>query len=221
MKKSNESFWSDHFSVLRDKQTYMNLAYLLLAFPLGIAYFVIMITGLSLGVGLLIVWIGLFVLAALFAGLWGIAALERQLAIHLLGEEIAPMSPPEIPEGGLWERVKAHFSNPVTWKSSLYLLLKFPVGIATFVVVVTALAISGGLLFAPFSYHSNDMTIFFWHIDTFFEAVFATGLGVIVTPIAFRFLNQVARLSGRFANTMLGSAEYPEEKSPEDILNLA
>lgn len=221
MKKSNESFWSDHFSVLRDKQTYMNLAYLLLTFPLGIAYFVISVTGLSLGVGLLIIWIGLFVLAALFASLWGMAAFERQLAIHLLGEEIAPMSPPEIPEGGLWERVKAHFSNPVTWKSGLYLLLKFPVGIATFVVVVTALAISGGLLFAPFSYQSADMTIFFWHIDTFFEAVFATGLGVIVTPIAFRFLNQVARLSGHFAKYMLGNAEYPEEKSPEDILKVA
>ncbi len=221
MKKSNESFWSDHFSVLREKQTYMNLMYLLAAFPLGIAYFVISVTGLSLGVGLLIIWIGLFILLALFAGWWGMAALERQLAIHLLGEEIAPMSPPEEPEGGLWERVKAHFSNPVTWKSMFYLLLKFPVGIASFVVVVTALAISGGLLFAPFSYHSADMTIFFWHIDTFIEAVFATGLGIIVTPIAFRFLNFAAQLSGRFAKYMLGNTEYPEEKSPEDLIKVA
>ena len=221
MKESNNTFWSDHFSVLKDKQTYKNLLYLLAAFPLGIAYFVISVVGLSMGVGLLIIWVGLFILLALFAGLWGMAHLERQLAIHLLGEDIAPMSPPEEPEGGLWERVKAHFSNPVTWKSMFYLILKFPVGIATFVVVVTALAISGGLLFAPFTYQSGDITIFFWHINTFLEALLATGLGVVVTPIAFRVLNQVAKLSGRFANYMLGSTEYPEEKSPEDLIKVA
>ena len=45
--------------VLTNSQTYKNLAYLLLSFPLGVFYFVFLITGISLGVSLAIIWIGI------------------------------------------------------------------------------------------------------------------------------------------------------------------
>ena len=44
------------FSVVVRPQTYLNIFYLLLSFPLGIAYFVFLVTGLSVGFGLLIIW---------------------------------------------------------------------------------------------------------------------------------------------------------------------
>lgn len=221
MKKSTDSRWANHFAILRERQTYKNLAYLLLAFPLGIAYFVISVAGFSAGVGLLIVWIGLFILMALFAGLWGIAAFERQLAIHLLGKEIAPMSNPTQDVDGLWEKVKAHFRNPVTWKSAAYLLLKFPIGIASFVLTVTAVSFVGGLVFAPFIYQTGDISIFAWEINTLIEALLATGIGLAIAPLAFRMLNGAAQLSGQFASFMLGSSDYPQEKSPEDLIKVA
>ena len=219
---SSNSQLTNHFAVLREKQTYLNLIYLLLAFPLGIAYFIISVTGLSLGVGLLIVWVGLLVLLALFVGWWGLAALERQLAIHLLGEEIAPMSSPVTIKGSLWERTKAHFTNPLTWKSSLYLLLKFPLGIASFVATVTVLSVCGGLIFAPLFYHTGDISIFSWHINTFVESVMATGIGLLITPFAFQLLNKGAQLSGQFARFMLSNgAPVIDEKSPEDLIKVA
>ena len=46
------------FGVVAQEETYLNLIYLLLAFPLGTVYFTFLVTGLSLGIGLLIVWIG-------------------------------------------------------------------------------------------------------------------------------------------------------------------
>ena len=45
------------FGPATERQTYLNLLYLLLAFPLGIAYFVFLITGVSVGAGLLVVFI--------------------------------------------------------------------------------------------------------------------------------------------------------------------
>lgn len=221
MKNSTQSRLAEHFAILRERQTYKNLAYLLLAFPLGIAYFVISVTGFSVGMGLLIVWIGLFILMALFASLWGIAAFERQLAIHLLGQEIAPMSYPDSETDGLWEKVKSHFKNPVTWKSAAYLLLKFPLGIASFVLTITAVSIVGGLVFAPFIYQTGDISIFAWQINTLLEAILATGLGLLIAPLAFRLLNGAAALSGQFASYMLGSTDLPKEKSPEDLLKTA
>ncbi|MCP5100682.1 MAG: hypothetical protein GY943_34470 [Chloroflexi bacterium] len=221
MEKSTESQLADYFSVFREKQTYLNLLYLFLAFPLGIAYFVLSVTGLSLGVGLLIVWVGLFILLALFAAWWGIAAFERQLAIHLLGEEIAPMSFPAAKDDTAWERVKEHFRNPVTWKSMLYLLLKFPLGIASFVAGVTAVSIPGALIFAPFLYKVDNLNIGSWHINTFGEAFLATIVGLLIAPFAMRLLNLLARLSGQFARFMLGNESISKEKSPEDILKVA
>jgi hypothetical protein len=219
MKNSTGSRWADHFAVLRDKQTYLNLTYLLLAFPLGVAYFVISVTGLSLGVSLLIVWVGLFVLLALFAGWWGLANLERQLAIYLLGEDIAPLATPLTTKGTLWERTKAHFTNPLTWKSAFYLLLKFPLGIASFVTAVTAVSVVAALVFAPFVYQTGDISFFFWDIDTFVEAVMATGLGLLIAPAVFQFLNKAASLSGRFARFMLSDSDFLiKEKNPEDLL---
>jgi hypothetical protein len=37
----------------------------LLAFPLGVVYFVFLVTGFSLGIGTLIIWIGMIILGKL------------------------------------------------------------------------------------------------------------------------------------------------------------
>src|SRR4030095_769620 len=113
-------------------RTYTNLLYLMLAMPLGILYFVFLTVGLTTGFGLTIVWIGIPILALVFAGSWGLAALERQLAIHALGADVPPMLPPpgsQQSATGLLQRVGAFLSNPVTWKGMAFLLVKFPLGI--------------------------------------------------------------------------------------------
>lgn len=213
--------WRERYDVLYHKQTYLNLIYLFLAFPLGVSYFVFSVTGLSLGVGLLIIWVGLFILAALFASWRGLAEIERQLAIHLLGEEIAPLPNPFATEGTTWERAKAYFTNSRTWKSVLYIVMKFPLGIAAFVMTVTAVSICGSLVFAPFIYRTADIYIFGWSIDTLFEALIATGLGLFITPFVFQFLNKAAQLLGQFAGFMLGDGNRVQnEKSPEDMMKV-
>jgi len=55
------------FGVGFRRETYHNLAYLLTRFPLGIAYFTTLVTGLSLGVGLVPVVVGIPILAGVLA----------------------------------------------------------------------------------------------------------------------------------------------------------
>src|SRR5271154_6650335 len=125
------------FGPATSAQTYLNLAYLLLAFPLGIAYFVFLITGLSLAGGLLIIFVGVPILIGVFLGCLGLGAFERVMARGMLHVSIPP--PPTVPRGpGLFAKLKALFADPLTWKSLLYLILKFPFGIAVFVVLVTS-----------------------------------------------------------------------------------
>jgi hypothetical protein len=53
------------FGVFANKQSYLNIAYLLLSFPFGIFYFIFLMVGFSLGIGLSILGIGLVILLAM------------------------------------------------------------------------------------------------------------------------------------------------------------
>ncbi len=196
-------------------QTYLNMLYLFLAFPLGLIYFIFLVTGLSLGVGLAIVWVGLLVLLGVFAIWYGMLAFERVMAIGLLREQIPPMAPPAAPESGIWQQFTAALRNPVTWKGLLYLVLKFPLGVLSFIVLVSFLSTGLSLLLAPAYYSylppAMEMTIngtYFnpvWVLDTLQEAIIAAVAGIFVLLIGLQAFNGLAWVSGKFARVMLGN----------------
>jgi len=204
----------NYFGVVAEGQTYLNVIYLLLAFPLGLFYFIFLVVGLSLGVGLLIIWVGLLVLVMVFAGSWIFAQLERVLTNGLLRENIeAP--PAHTPPDSIWERVRGHLANPVTWKSMLYLFMKFPIGVVSFVLTVAGIAVGGSLLAAPFTYQEWDYVVGDWHMNTMNDAMLAFLLGVVITPLILHVLNWVAYFSGQVAVALLGEHYIHREESEQ------
>lgn len=196
-------------------QTYLNILYLFLAFPLGLIYFTFLVTGLSVGVGLTIVWVGLLILLAVFAAWYGMLAFERVMAIGLLREQIPPMAPQAAPGTGIWQQFTSALRNPVTWKGLLYLVAKFPLGVLSFVVLVSFLSTGLALLLAP-AYYSYlppvvDMTINGWYVnpvwalDTLQEAIIASVAGILVLLVGLQAFNGLAWVSGKFARVMLGN----------------
>lgn len=208
--------FSKFFGVALKGQTYLNALYLLLAFPLGLFYFIFLVTGLSLGFPLLIVWIGVFILLAVFAGWYALVAFERQMAIGMLGEEIPPMTNQDLTGKSMWQKFTATLRNPVTWKGLVYLFAKFPLGTLSFVVLVTFGSVSLSLLAAPFYYQYihpqlGSMTINgaeyypVWMIDTLPEALLACLAGLLMLFVSLHVFNGLAWVSGKFARVMLGN----------------
>lgn len=202
------------FGVVLRGQTYMNLLYLLLSFPLGIFYFVFLVTGISLGIGLAIVWVGLLILAGVFAAWYAFTAFERGMAIGMLREDILPRSQQDLSGMTLWKKFTATLANPVTWKGLAYLLAKFPLGIISFVVLVTLLSVSLAFLTMPFYYTWFSPEITLWGdstlypmvlVDTLGEAMLGSLIGVILTLVSLHILNGLAWVSGKFAKVMLGN----------------
>lgn len=206
------------------KQTLLNMLYLLLSFPLGIAYFVILVTGLSIGFGLAIILWGLVVLVLMAAVWWYLAAFERLQAIHLLGAKVKPMRSDSLDGLTATGKLVAHVKNPVAWTSLIYLFLKFPFGMAAFVV----LSFSGALIVSPFTYQHWDIRIangdnFAFTINTFNEALVAAVIGlVVVLPLTILFVNGLAFGWKHFAMLMLGDHRHrnsepgvPPENSDE------
>ena len=189
--------------------TYLNIIYLLLAFPLGTAYFVFLVTGLSLGLSLLIIWVGIPILLFMIVAWWGLVVFERQLAIWLLHVDIPPISRENTSGQSAWVQLKAHLSNPLTWKGLVYLFARFPLGILSFVVAIPLIILAGALVFAPFNYTDPEcqIYIFSWQIDTLNEAVICSIVGLGVGLISMHLMNGLAFVSGRFTSLMLGTAK--------------
>lgn len=204
----NENIFQTYFSVLIKSGTYLKFLYLLLAFPLGLTYFIVLVTGLTLGLSLIIVWVGILILAVLFPLIWFLIAFERTQSIYLLGESIYPMSRASTEDKGLLIRLKEFLTNPVTWKGLLFLFLKFPLGIGAFVLVTTGLAISLSLIFAPVIYPFATIDFGFWFIDSFSEAVGVSIIGILLLPGVFHLFNYAAILFGKLSKLMLGQKEF-------------
>jgi hypothetical protein len=102
---------------MSDSRTYLRILYLLLAFPLGTLYFTVIVTGLSVGVGLAIAIVGFLILILTLLVWLVFARVERELAIHLLGAHIRPMFVPDPTPLSARQRLLRTLGDPVTWKS--------------------------------------------------------------------------------------------------------
>lgn len=193
------------YGVFIKPQSYLNMVYLLLALPLGLAYFIFLVTGFSLGVGLLILWVGFLILAGVMALSWVLVLFERQLAISLLRVEIPPFSQQNVSGGTLFQQLKAHLTNPVTWKGIAYLFLKFPIGIASFVVTITLVSLSLGLLLAPLTYPWWHMNVGYWQVNSLPAAMIAFVAGLVVAPLSLHIMNIMADWIGQLTRWMLST----------------
>jgi len=197
------------FTAPIEVRTYTNLLYLALAFPMGLFYFIFLVTGLTTGFALTIIWVGLPILAVVFASSFGMAALERRLAIHLLGAEVPPMVPQRTgaPEN-VWKMVQELLSNPVTWKGMGFLFIKLPLGLFTFALTISLMSLSLGLLLAPVLYQWEDLFLGFWIVDTLGEALLVSAFGVMAMLVSLNIFNLLAMAWRGFAEGMLGSQRF-------------
>ncbi|WP_256948707.1 sensor domain-containing protein [Halorubrum ezzemoulense] len=200
-----------------DAQTYRNLAYLLLAFPLGIAYFTVVTTGLSTGLGLLVTFAGVPIVLATLVVTLGISSFERRLADHLLDVEVdGDDGGIELAFGSVEEAIgttKRVLTAPAAWTGLLLVGLKFVYGVVAFTALVTAFAVSATLLAAPALYDAPGVTYTFgpYVVDTLGKAVAGGGLGVLLVLVSLHVTNGVARFGGFLTDALLGGAARSAE----------
>jgi hypothetical protein len=182
------------FSVLGEQRTYLNLLYILFAFPLSIVYFSLAITGVFLSLGLLIVVAGFFIFIGTLIMLQGFRWLDIQLTRVFLGTAIL-VSGKENPEPGFTNFLNQLFGNSMTWKSFVfYLLIKFPLDTIIWSVTIAFMAVTIDLLLAPvFSdmiYYNDEFTEF---LVRFFGDVYVLPfLGVIWGMISLHVIRGLA-----------------------------
>ncbi|AGB14854.1 hypothetical protein Halru_0208 [Halovivax ruber XH-70] len=193
---------------LTDRQTYKNLAYLALAFPLGLAYFVGLTVGLSLGVGLAVLVIGIpLLVGVLFAARW-LAAFERTLANELLDLDIAaPTDVSTAQNRTLTETVDAYLHADSTWHGVAFCYLKLALGTVAFTLLVVFIVVPAAFLTAPAHYQYSTIQLVGWEIDTLLEAILVVPIGAVVGVLGIHLLNATADVYGTIAESLLDGSE--------------
>jgi signal transduction histidine kinase len=207
--------WAARFAgVVTGPQTWLNLLYLLLAFPLGLAYFIVLVVGVSTGAALAVLVIGLAILLATLAAWRGMATIERGLARAVLGVPIK--TPPELPAAPL-QRITGWLRDPMTWKGLVFVALKFPLGVASFAIVCGAGFFSLVLLFAPVIVLFTTVTFFGWIVESPLQALPLTVIGVPAVLLSLHLFNGMAWLWGIFARVMLGPSTVQLRERVDDL----
>jgi hypothetical protein len=188
-----------------DSQTYRNIAYLLVALPLGLLYALVLIIGITLGVALSPLVVGVPVLIGTYRASAFFAALEVRLGNRLLGTNLTTR-PPHQRSGTRWMTLRTASRDRRSWKTITYLLLKLPIGVATFVITTTLVTTSLALTFAPaYAWANNDPNWApgGWNIDAYPWPFALVPAGLILTALSLPILNRMATASGTWSQRWL------------------
>lgn len=191
--------WPTFFGVYREPRTWSSFAFLLLCLPMGIAAFTWAVTGLSLSLGLLPIFVGLPMLAAFLLSCRAWVNFETHMAASILGTPAAYI--PALPKGPLLQRLGNLFRSSATWSSLTYLVLLLPLGIVDFTLSVTCLATFGGITLMPLAYahlkaHPNPESL--WLLEHSFMPLYGPGhpapMGFVLLVAFLGFLGLTASL---------------------------
>lgn len=196
--------------VLFNPKTYATILYFLLALPLGIIYFTIAITGLTLSIGLTPIFIGIPLFFGVAKLLNGIVSFEQSMIRQILGLPAAPapyISNEQSVEGQGWfMRMVRGFDGGLFIRNLLLVLLRFVTGIVFFSITVTVIALALGFIALPVVHIilMNEIKLdilehslfTYFHIDWTYnqQYLFYVGAGLVLYWIALRVVNGLMQI---------------------------
>ncbi|WP_374237298.1 sensor histidine kinase [Lentzea sp. CC55] len=186
--------------------------YLLTNLVTGIFWFTLAVVLTAVGFATSVLWVGLPILWLAMNAVRVGATVERAWVGAALRTEI-PAPYRAKPEGSLWVRWKAQFTDPATWRDYGYLLLLLPVGVLEFAAVLAMWTVAAAFIAVPFWIGHAPFAVVvgeFWTIDSFVSALPVTLIGLALIPFAVIGTRSLGVLHSRFARAMLGPTRADE-----------
>jgi hypothetical protein len=129
----NPPSWLD---ALTDGRILRDMLSLLAQFSFSIVYFTLLAMGFATAIGLSLILIGIPLLLFMLASVRTLAAMDRAVMASILGIDAPPVEEDiDMRGANLGERLGMLLGSGVTWRSLLYLLVKFPIGIAAITIL--------------------------------------------------------------------------------------
>ncbi|MGG3280261.1 sensor domain-containing protein [Paenibacillus solani] len=198
---------------LFNPKTYATILYLLISLPLGIIYFTVAITGITLSIGLTPIFIGIPLFFGVAKLLNGIVNFEQSMIRQILGlpapaESYTYRQSSEA--GGNWlKQMVRSFDGGLFIRNLLLVFLKFVTGIVFFAIMVTAIALGLGFIALPVVHIilMNELQLdilenslfSYFHIDWTYNQQYLlyVGVGLVLFYVALRIVNGLMQIQRR------------------------
>jgi uncharacterized membrane protein len=195
--KDQRPFLKRFFGIFADSRAWGAVLYLLFSLVTGIIYFTWAVTGMSLSAGLLVLIIGLPFAGLFMLSVRGIGLLEGLIVEALLGIRM-PRRPLFYRKNmGWWQRFKHLVSDKHTWLSLVYMILQLPMGIISFVLLVTLIAVSLSGIALPILQLGFDLPVIYVDGVSYYLANWTLPLFVIAGILLITLTMHLAKYLGR------------------------
>ncbi|MFB7517789.1 sensor histidine kinase [Streptomyces sp. NPDC056144] len=205
-----------------EARTWRAFLYVLIGLPLGVLWFALAVSLTSAGLGLLITFLGIPILAGALAMCRGFGAVERARARGLLGLDVRAPEPVRGKTGGAFSWMGAMLKSGASWRHLLYAVLHMPWAVFGFSVGVAFFAWGWSLFTYPLwqwvlpLYAGQDGIQLYgdgarnFYLDSPFEIAVTSAVGlafVLLWPWVTRGIVSVDRLlvSGLLGPSRLAS----------------
>jgi hypothetical protein len=205
--RTNRTWLARFFGVYGDARAWGSVLYMLISLITGTFYFSWAVTGISLSASTIIMIFGIPLAAVIFLSFRGLAWLEGRIVEALLGVRM-PRRPVFARKDITWkEKLKAIFGSKITWFSTLFLLLQFPLGIIYFCLFITLFAVGLAFVAVPVLQYVYHLPMFWWNgVGHLFELwampLFVLG-GILLLTINMHLAKGLGSLHAKLARTLL------------------
>jgi len=202
-----KSIFSRFFGIFADPRAWGSVIYMIFAMITGIIYFTWTVTGISLGASMIILIIGIPIIILFLYSIRGISFVEGRIVEAVLGERMPRRAKYTNKDTKLWDRIKDLLTDRTTWLGMLYMILQLPLGIIYFTMMVTLIATSIALIFAPIV--QVLMNVSFIHIGGEYYGPpnwtlpFITIGGILMITITMHLAKFIGKIHGRWAKLLL------------------
>ena len=188
---------------------YRGHAVVLSTFVSGQIYFILAVTGFSAAIGL---FAGILTAPiGFFTGATTLYVLRRATNLELRGlrneaknHGIELHGIDSLEGGDLFELTRDLYSDRTSWKILAGSLLKFPIGIASFVAVISYISISASLILSPLLYRSIEYRIYSTTLNTVPEVSVAFLSGIMLFVAGANIVEKASLLYLRFNGLVSG-----------------
>lgn len=208
-KKSKEkSVLARFFGIFADPRAWGSLIYMIFALITGIIYFTWAITGISVGLSMIVLIIGIPIIILFLYSVRGISFVEGRLVEALLGERMPRRSKYTNKNVKWLDRIKDLLTDRTTWLGMLYMVFQLPLGIIYFTLMVVVIATSISLIIAPIIFliwnipiisHTGDFEYFL--PNWLMPLISLTGF--LMLTINMHIAKFVGKIHGRWAKLLL------------------
>jgi len=206
---SNKSIISKIFGIFADAGAWGSLIYMIFAMVTGIIYFTWAVTGISIGLSMIFLIIGIPIIILFLYSVRGIAFIEGRIVEALLGERMPRRSRFTDKNVKFWDRIKELLTDRTTWTGILYMILQLPIGIIYFTIMIIMLSLSISIIFAPFVQIIWNISMINigneYFIIPWFILPLMTIAGFLLLTFTMHFTKFVGKIHGKYAKALLVS----------------